>query len=103
MYRFRYLRNEYDTYTYRIQGLKYHLRYVYRVECDMPEQTDWERKAANLLKAELKRQGVTYGQLADMIGEKEVNIRNKLSRGKFSAAFFLQCLSAIGSTDLRLA
>lgn len=25
----------------------------------MPEQTDWERKAANLLKTELKRQGVT--------------------------------------------
>ncbi|AZQ65842.1 hypothetical protein EF888_01050 [Silicimonas algicola] len=54
------------------------------------------------LKAELKRQGVTYGQLADMIGDKEVNIRNKLSRGKFSAAFFLQCLKTVGVTDLRL-
>ena len=68
----------------------------------MPKQTDWERKAANLLKAELKRKGVTYGQLADMIGEKEVNIRNKLSRGKFSAAFLLQCLTAVGSTVLHL-
>lgn len=68
----------------------------------MPEHTEWETKAASLLKAELKRQGVTYAQLADMIGEKEVNIRNKLSRGKFSAAFFLQCLIAIGITDLRL-
>lgn len=61
----------------------------------MPTQSEWETKAANLLKAELKRQGVTYAQLANMIGEKEVNIRNKLSRGKFSAAFFLACLSAI--------
>ena len=68
----------------------------------MPEQTEWETKAANLLKAELKRQGVTYGQLADMIGEKEVNIRNKLSRGKFSAAFLIQCLSAIGTVHLHL-
>jgi len=61
----------------------------------MPEQTDWETKAANLLKAELKRKGVTYAQLAELIGEKEVNIRNKLSRGKFSAAFMLQSLNAI--------
>ena len=61
----------------------------------VPEQTDWEVKAANLLKAELKRKGVTYAQLAEMIGDKEGNIRNKLSRGKFSAAFLLQCLSAI--------
>lgn len=68
----------------------------------MPEHTEWETKAANLLKAELKRKGVTYAQLADMIGDKEVNIRNKLSRGKFSAAFLLQCLEAIGASDLRL-
>ena len=68
----------------------------------MPEQNEWETKAANLLKAELKRQGVTYAQLAELIGEKEVNIRNKLSRGKFSAAFLLHSLSAIGLTDLRL-
>ena len=68
----------------------------------MPDQNEWETKAANLLKAELKRKGVTYAQLADMIGEKEVNIRNKLSRGKFSAAFFLQCLKVIGVDQLHL-
>lgn len=73
----------------------------------MPEHTDWELMAANLLKAELKRKGVTYAQLVDKlealgISEKEVNVRNKLSRGKFTAAFLLQCLSAIGSTVLRL-
>jgi glycosyltransferase XagB len=50
----------------------------------MPEQTDWELMAANLLKAELKRKGVTYAQLGEKligISDKEVNIRNKLSRG----------------------
>jgi hypothetical protein len=62
----------------------------------MADKTDWETQAANLLKAELKRQGVTYAKLADMIGDKEANVRNKLSRGKFSAAYLLQCLSAIG-------
>lgn len=74
----------------------------------MPEHTDWELMAANLLKAELKRKGVTYAQLVEKlaamgIDEKEVNVRNKLSRGKFTAAFLLQCLSAIGVTVLQLA
>lgn len=73
----------------------------------MVEKTDYEALAANLLKAELKRHGVTYAQLVDKlaaigIDEKEVNIRNKLSRGKFTAAFLLQCLAAIGSSSLRL-
>ncbi|MEW9919470.1 DUF6471 domain-containing protein [Marimonas sp. MJW-29] len=73
----------------------------------MPDQTEWETQAANILKAELKRKGVTYAQLVEKLGaigisEKEVNVRNKLSRGKFSAAFMLQCLTAIGATDLRL-
>ncbi|MCB1474029.1 MAG: hypothetical protein KDJ68_14430 [Rhodobiaceae bacterium] len=73
----------------------------------MPTQTEWEARAANLLKAELKRKGVTYAQLVEKLAgigvdEKEVNVRNKLSRGKFSAAFLLQCLSAIGSQHLLL-
>lgn len=73
----------------------------------MPEKTDYELMAANLLKAELKRKGVTYAQLVEKLAaigvdEKEVNVRNKLSRGKFTAAFLLQCLMAIGATELRL-
>ncbi|WP_367576123.1 DUF6471 domain-containing protein [Pelagibius sp. 7325] len=73
----------------------------------MTERTDWEARAANLLKAELKRKGVTYSQLVDRlaeigVSEKEVNIRNKLSRGKFSAAFMLACLSSIGCDTLHL-
>jgi hypothetical protein len=73
----------------------------------MAEKTDWEMKAANLLKAELKRKGVTYAQLVEKLAaigvvDAEANIRNKLSRGKFTAAFLLQCLAAIETTDLRL-
>ncbi|MGB7433401.1 MAG: DUF6471 domain-containing protein [Ahrensia sp.] len=60
-----------------------------------------------LLQVELKRKGVTYAQLVDKLAaigvdEKKVNVRNKLSRGKFTAAFLLQCLSAIGSERLLL-
>ena len=73
----------------------------------MPKHTDWELMAANILKSELKRKGVTYAQLVDKlaqigVGEKEVNVRNKLSRGKFTAAFFLQCMTAIGVSELRI-
>lgn len=73
----------------------------------MVEKTDWEMKAANLLKAELKRKGVTYSQLVEKLAqigvdEKEVNIRNKLSRGKFTAAFLLQCMAAIEAGEIRI-
>lgn len=68
---------------------------------------DWEDQAKGLLKAELKRRNVSYAQLVDKLGEigvvdSEPNVRNKLSRGKFTAVFLLQCLEATGTTQLRL-
>ncbi len=73
----------------------------------MPEKTDWEAKVQGLLKAELKKRGITYAQLVEKLAgvgvhETEPNIRNKLARGKFTAAFMIECLSAIGCTVLRL-
>jgi hypothetical protein len=55
----------------------------------------------------LKRKGVTYAGLVEKLGEigvdeKEANVKNKLSRGKFTAAFMLQCLSAIATTVVHL-
>lgn len=68
---------------------------------------EWSDKAKNLLRSELKRKGVTYAQLSDLLNkigvkENEKNIANKISRGVFTMAFFLQCMSAIEVTDLRL-
>ncbi|WP_431469122.1 DUF6471 domain-containing protein [Sphingosinithalassobacter sp. LHW66-3] len=73
----------------------------------MPLDKTWERRASGTLKAELKRRGVTYAQLASRlreigVAESEPNIRNKLARGKFTAVFLLQCLSAIGATTLHI-
>jgi hypothetical protein len=73
----------------------------------MPERNKWEDQASNLLKAELKRRGVSYGDLVEKLGalgvkEDEKNVRNKLSRGKFTAAYLLQCLEAVGASSLRL-
>lgn len=54
-----------------------------------------------------KREGVTYAQLAERLAvlsvdDNERNLRNKLSRGKFTAEFLLQCLSALGASQLHL-
>ena len=69
--------------------------------------TVWEAKVKGLLKSELKRRNVSYGQLVTKLAEigvvdSEPNIRNKLSRGKFTAVFLVQCLEAIGAQSLRL-
>lgn len=68
---------------------------------------EWQERTKNLLKSELKRKGVSYKQLADKLDaigvrDSEANIKNKISRGGFTAAFFVQCLKAIGVTNLRL-
>ena len=73
----------------------------------MAHATDWNARAANLLKSELKRKGVTYSQLVEKLAgigveEKEANVRNKLSRGAFTAAYLIQCLEAVGVRELRL-
>jgi hypothetical protein len=71
------------------------------------KEKEWEDRVKGLLKAELKRRNVTYaelvGKLADIgVMDSEPNIRNKISRGKFTAVFFIQCLKAVGSETLRL-
>ena len=72
-----------------------------------PVNVEFETKAKNLLKGELKRKGITYAQLAaklEAIGvqENERNLNNKISRGGFSAAFLVQCLEVIGARDIHL-
>ena len=71
------------------------------------KEKEWEDRVKGLLKAELKRRNVTYselvGKLADLgVMDSEPNIRNKISRGKVTAVFFIQCLEAIGASSLRL-
>lgn len=68
---------------------------------------EWQERVKGLLKAELKKRGVSYKQLAELlkqngIPESDRNIANKLARGGFSAVFLVQCLSAIGCDTLHL-
>lgn len=67
----------------------------------------WDARAKGLLKAELARKGVTYEQLAGKlqamgVNETPASIANKISRGRFTAVFLLQCLEAVGCNDLRI-
>ena len=69
--------------------------------------TEWTGRVKNLLKAELKRKGLSYRDLAERLTEMgspdtERNLANKIARGTFTAAFFVQCLVAIGATNVRL-
>ncbi len=73
----------------------------------MVERTDWEEKAKGIIRGEMARRGVTYAQLVERLAEigvdeNERNLRNKVSRGKFTAGFLLQCLSAMEIDNLRL-
>jgi 3-mercaptopyruvate sulfurtransferase SseA len=68
---------------------------------------EWQAEVKGMLKAEMKRRGLTYDQLAGKLGEIGVRadphvLRNKVARGGFSAVFFVQCLRAMGCRELRL-
>ncbi len=71
------------------------------------DESAWSEYVKGMLKAELKRKNVTYKQLVEKlaafgIAETEMNIKNKVSRGGFSAVFLVQCLAAIGTQLVRL-
>jgi len=73
----------------------------------MAKNPEWEQRVKGLLKAELKKRGLGYRELVEKlealgIHETERNIANKISRGGFTAVFFIQCLVAIGCQVLRL-
>jgi hypothetical protein len=68
---------------------------------------DWPAKVKGILKAELKRRDLSYADLADKLAaigvkDNERNISNKISRGSFTAVFFVQCLEAIGVKTVHL-
>ena len=68
---------------------------------------EWTTRAKNLIRSELTRKGVTYAQLSEMleaigVQENEKNVANKIGRGTFNMVFFMQCMEAIGVSEIRL-
>lgn len=69
--------------------------------------TNWNNKVKRLLKSELVRRGISNAELAIMlegmgIEETKSSIDSKISRGTFSASFFLQCLTVIGCEKIEI-
>lgn len=65
-------------------------------------------KTARFIKAEMKRAGVTYAELAKRLEahglkETEASIANKLSRGTIAATFLLATLAALEMEGMQLA
>ena len=62
----------------------------------------------NFLNGELKKRGITHAALSTRLKEEGLrysasSITTKLSRGTFSATFFMQCLIAIGYESINIA
>lgn len=64
-------------------------------------------KVKRLLKSELVKKGISTSELVFLLNEQGLNetqssVTSKISRGTFSATFFLQCLSVIGCTKFEV-
>ncbi len=64
-------------------------------------------KAVRFMKAEMKRAGVTYSELAKRLEghglqETEASLANKMSRGTVAATLFLATLAALGLEGISL-
>jgi hypothetical protein len=75
-------------------------------EAQTPER-DWTAYTKALLRAEMVKRGVNYKGLVDKLAaigvkDSEANLRNKISRGGFTASFLVQCLVALGVREFRI-
>lgn len=73
----------------------------------MPTSVDWQLDARRLLRAQLALKDMRYKDLSralEAIGidESPKVLSNKISRGTFSFAFFLQCMRALGVRTVTL-
>lgn len=73
----------------------------------MSAEREWSERVKRFMKAELKRQDVTYEELARRLSEMgleetKTSVASKMSRGSFTAVFFLASMRAIGCPAVRL-
>jgi hypothetical protein len=76
---------------------------VHRMQPEIAERTHaWARR---IIQMEMTRHSISYPELLKRLKEagleeKEPNLRNKVSRGEFSAAFLLLCLKVMGARNV---
>lgn len=71
----------------------------------MPE--DWNKRATLVLKSILTRRNIKYNELVSRLSlidvkETQSSISNKISRGTFSFAFFIQCMEVLEIKEIRI-
>jgi len=74
--------------------------------------SDFEERAhrwvRSVIRSEMVKRDISFAQLTAMLSavghldEDERNVRNKVARGTFSAAFFAQCMAAMGMKTLNV-
>jgi 3-mercaptopyruvate sulfurtransferase SseA len=77
------------------------------MEWRMSAAQEWTDRTKRFMKAELKRRDVTYEELAHRLSEMGIeetkaSVASKLSRGGFTAAFFLASMKAVGCPAVRI-
>ena len=70
-------------------------------------EKQWQDQVRGMLRAELARRNISYVDLTDRLSSIGVldnpkNLSNKIRRGTFTAAFFVQCMKAIGCNTIQL-
>lgn len=69
--------------------------------------SEWNNIVKRVLKSELVKRGLSTEDLTILLNrdgctETKSSINSKISRGTFSASFFIHCLHAIGCTKLEI-
>ena len=69
--------------------------------------SEWNNKVKRLLKSELVKRGLSTEDLTTLLNENgctetKSSVDSKISRGTFSASFFMQCLYVIGCTKIEI-
>lgn len=61
----------------------------------------------NIIKAEMKRKGVSVKEMCTLLSDEgeiliETSFNNKISRGNFSALFFVKCMRVLKVSEIKI-
>jgi hypothetical protein len=79
-----------------------------QIPVDAQTDSDAHALARQIVRDEMIKRDLTFGDLAELLDaagvhENERNLRNKVARGEFSAAFMLMCLKVMGCEVVSIA
>ena len=74
----------------------------------MTDSAEWCWKARVLLRREMAAAGISYAELAEALALEGLSLTpkvlsNKINRGTFTMAFFMQCMTILKADQVKLA